>query len=121
MLRAQAFRAMRVVVDIGVHLELPIPKGEAYHPGATWTAELALPFAIEHSYEPADFMRSELDRYLGWPAQAICYKVGERVWLQVRDAVRQREGPAFSLKAFHAKALGLGPMGLDQLRREFAV
>jgi uncharacterized protein (DUF885 family) len=121
MLRAQAFRATRVVVDIGVHLELPIPKGEAYHPGETWTAELALPFAIEHSYEPADFMRSELDRYLGWPAQAICYKVGERVWLQVRDAVKQREGPAFSLKAFHAKALGLGPMGLDQLRREFAV
>ena len=120
MLRAHAFRATRVVVDIGVHLELPIPKGEAYHPGETWTSELALPFAIEHSYEPADFMRSELDRYLGWPAQAICYKVGERVWLQVRDAVRRREGPAFSLKAFHARALGLGPMGLDQLRREFA-
>jgi len=121
MLRAQAFRAMRVVVDLGVHLELPIPKGESYHPGETWTPELALPFAIEHSYEPADFIRSEVDRYLGWPSQAICYKVGERVWLQVRDAVRRREGPAFNLKAFHAKALGLGPMGLEQLQREFAV
>ena len=121
MLRAQAFRAMRVVVDLGVHLELAIPKRESSHPGELWTPELALPFAIEHSYEPADFVRSEVDRYLGWPSQAICYKVGERVWLQVRDAVRRREGPAFNLKAFHAKALGLGPMGLQQLRREFAV
>lgn len=119
MLRAQAFRAMRVVVDLGVHLELPIPKGEPYHPGETWSADLALPFAVEHGYEPADFMRSEVDRYLGWPAQAICYKVGERVWLQVREAVQRREGAQFNLRAFHARALGLGPMGLDQLRREF--
>lgn len=118
MLRAHAFRAMRVIVDLGVHLELPVPKGEAYHPGEAWTAELALPFAIEHSYEPADFIRSEVDRYLGWPAQAICYKVGERVWLQVREAVRRRDGARFHLRAFHARALGLGPMGLDQLRRE---
>jgi uncharacterized protein (DUF885 family) len=119
MLRAQALRAMRVVVDLGMHLELPIPKGEAYHPGETWNAELALPFAIERSYEPADFMRSEIDRYLGWPAQAICYKVGERVWLQVREAVRRRDGEHFSLRDFHARALRLGPMGLEQLRREF--
>lgn len=119
MLRAHAFRAMRVVVDLGVHLELPIPKDEAYHPGETWSPDLALPFAIEHGYEPADFMRSEVDRYLGWPAQAICYKVGERVWLQVRDAVRLREGGQFSLRAFHDRALRLGPMGLDLLRREF--
>lgn len=119
MLRAHAFRAMRVVVDLGVHLGLPIPKEEAYYPGERWTGELALPFAIEHSYEPADFIRSELDRYLGWPAQAICYKVGERVWLQVREAVRTREGDRFSLRAFHDRALRLGPMGLDLFRREF--
>jgi uncharacterized protein (DUF885 family) len=119
MLRAQALRAMRVVVDLGMHLELPIPKEEAYHPGETWNAELALPFAIERSYEPADFMRSEIDRYLGWPAQAICYKVGERVWLQVREAVRRRDGEHFNLRDFHARALRLGPMGLEQLRREF--
>lgn len=65
---------------------------------------------------PADFMASELVRYLGWPAQAISYKVGERVWLGVREELRTR--PGFDLKAFHRRALDLGPMGLDQLRRE---
>jgi uncharacterized protein (DUF885 family) len=121
MLRAQALRAMRVVVDIGLHLELAIPADERYHPGETWTPELALPFAIERSGRmPEDFMRSEVDRYLGWPGQAISYKIGERVWLRVRDDARERAGSAFDLKDFHARALNLGPMGLDQLRRELA-
>jgi len=121
MLRAQALRAMRVVVDIGLHLELAIPADERYHPGETWTPELALPFAIERSGRmPEDFMRSEVDRYLGWPGQAISYKIGERVWLGARDEARQRAGDAFDLKDFHARALNLGPMGLDQLRRELA-
>ncbi|HYV59947.1 MAG TPA: DUF885 domain-containing protein [Acidimicrobiia bacterium] len=121
MLRAQALRAMRVVVDIGLHLELAIPADERYHPGETWTPELALPFAMERSGRmPVDFMRSEVDRYLGWPGQAISYKIGERVWLGARDDARQRAGDEFDLKAFHARALNLGPMGLDQLRRELA-
>ncbi len=121
MLRAQAMRAMRVVVDIGLHLELTIPDDERYHPGETWTPELALPFAIERSGQmPEDFMRSEVDRYLGWPGQAISYKLGERVWLGARDDARQRGGDTFDLKAFHARALNLGPMGLAQLQRELA-
>jgi uncharacterized protein (DUF885 family) len=121
MLRAQALRAMRVVVDIGLHLELTIPADERYHPGETWTPELALPFAMERSGRmPEDFMRSEVDRYLGWPGQAISYKIGERVWLGARDDARKRAGRGFDLKAFHARALNLGPMGLDQLRRELA-
>jgi len=118
MLRAQAFRAMRVVVDIGVHVGLKVPANEAYHPAETWSPELMLPFAIEHGYEPEDFLRSEVDRYLGWPGQAICYKVGERVWLAIREQARQRAGTAFNLKAFHRRALNLGPMGLAQLGRE---
>jgi uncharacterized protein (DUF885 family) len=121
MLRAQALRAMRVVVDIGLHLELPIPDDERYHPGETWTPERALPFAIERSGQmPEDFMRSEVDRYLGWPGQAISYKIGERVWLSARDEAKRSAGDAFDLKAFHAHALNLGPMGLGQLRRELA-
>jgi uncharacterized protein (DUF885 family) len=121
MLRAQALRAMRVVVDIGLHLELAIPAGERYHPGETWTPELALPFAMERSGRmPEDFMRSEVDRYLGWPGQAISYKIGERVWLGARDDASRRAGDTFDLKNFHARALNLGPMGLDQLRRELA-
>jgi uncharacterized protein (DUF885 family) len=120
MLRAQAMRAVRVVVDIGMHLELTIPPHERYHPGETWTPELALPFVIERSKFPADFMASEVDRYLGLPGQAISYKVGERVWLGARDAARARAGSAFDLKQFHRHALDLGPMGLAQLERELA-
>jgi uncharacterized protein (DUF885 family) len=120
MLRAQAMRSVRVVVDIGMHLELVIPDHERYHPGERWTPALALPFVIERSYFPPEFMASEVDRYLGWPGQAISYKVGERVWLGARDEARARHGADFDLKAFHAAALDLGPLGLDQLRRELA-
>jgi len=120
MLRAHAMRAMRVVVDLGLHLELRIPDGDRYHPGEQWTPDLALPFAIERSAMPVEFMESEIDRYLGWPSQAISYKVGERVWLECRDDARSRAGDAFDLRAFHDRALALGPMGLDQLRDELA-
>ena len=120
MLRAQAMRAVRVIVDIGLHLELEIPKSERFHPGERWTPELALPFVVERSHYDEEFMTSEVDRYLGWPGQAISYKVGERVWLEGRDAARTRAGADFDLKAFHSRALELGPMGLDQLRHELA-
>jgi len=117
MLRAQAMRAVRVIVDIGLHLELAIPQGEP-HGGERWTPELALPFVVKHSYFDEEFMASEVDRYLGWPGQAISYKVGERVWLECREDLRRRMGDAFDLKDFHSRALELGPMGLDQLRTE---
>jgi len=120
MLRAQAMRAVRVVVDIGLHLELPIPDDEEFRPGETWAPEVALDFVINRSRFPADFMTSEVDRYLGWPGQAISYKVGERVWLRARDEARRRQGPAFDLKQFHTRALELGSMGLDQLEEELA-
>jgi uncharacterized protein (DUF885 family) len=120
MLRAQAMRAVRVIVDIGLHLELPIPTDDQFHPGETWTPELALPFVIERSHFDKEFMTSEVDRYLGWPAQAISYKVGERVWLECRDDAQARAAGDFDLKAFHSRALELGPMGLDQLREELA-
>src|SRR5689334_13220639 len=120
MLSAQAMRAVRVVVDIGMHLELPIASHETYHPGERWTPELALPFVIERSMFPPDFMRSEVDRYLGWPGQAISYKVGERVWLEARADAQARKGKDFDLKQFHMYALDLGGMGLEPLRTELA-
>jgi uncharacterized protein (DUF885 family) len=120
MLRAQAMRAVRVIVDIGMHLELAIPDGQDFHPGETWTPELGQAFVDARSRFPADFMASEIVRYLGWPGQAICYKVGERVWLEGRAGAEARLGPAFDLKAWHAHALDLGPMGLDQLADELA-
>ena len=65
-------------------------------------------------------MASEIVRYLGWPGQAISYKVGERVWMQARAEAEARHGAAFDLKAFHAHALDLGPLGLGPLRDELA-
>jgi len=120
MLRAQAMRAARVVVDLGMHLELAIPDDERFHPGERWTPELGQAFMVERSHFPADFLASEIDRYLGMPGQAISYKVGERAWLALRHEVQTSEGAAFDLKAFHTRALDLGPLGLDQLRRELA-
>ncbi len=119
MLAAQAMRAVRVVVDLGMHLELPIIEGEP-HAGETWTPELALPFVIGRSRFPEVFMRSEVDRYLGWPGQAISYKVGEKVWLEARANAKQRKGASFDLKEFHTYALDLGSMGLGPLREELA-
>ncbi len=120
MLRAQAMRAVRVIVDIGMHLELPIPASESYHPGERWTPELALPFVIQRAMFAEHFMRSEVDRYLGIPGQAISYKVGERVWLESRADAKARRGGDFDLKAWHSHALNLGSMGLDQFRAEMA-
>ena len=120
MLSAQAMRAVRVIVDIGMHLELPIPARERFHPGDRWNAEIALPFVVERSCFPENFMSSEVDRYLGLPGQAISYQVGEREWLAARDEAKVRKGAAFDLKAFHSFALDLGGMGLAQLRRELA-
>ena len=120
MLDAQAFRAARVVIDIGMHLGLEIPAGTGFHDGETWDPELGLEFLRAHNSMADEFLRFELDRYLGWPGQAPSYKVGERIWLQARDEVRARQGDQFDLKAFHRRALDLGGLGLDPLRAELA-
>jgi len=118
LLSAQALRAVRVIIDMGMHLEFKIPAGESFHPGETWNHDLAVEFSIEKTRRPREFMASEVVRYLGWPAQAISYKVGERFWLDAREAAKQRRGADFDLRRFHSEALELGPMGLAQLKRE---
>lgn len=120
MLDSQAFRASRVVLDIGMHLELEIPRGAGMHEGETWTPGIGLEFLRAHTHMDDALRRDEIDRYLGWPGQAPSYKVGERVWLECREEARRRHGDAFDLKAFHAAALNLGSMGLDPLRAELA-
>jgi uncharacterized protein (DUF885 family) len=120
MLDAQIFRAMRVVLDIGMHLELPIPAGSGFAEGQRWTPELGLDFLRANSGSPEGNLRDEIDRYLGWPGQAPSYKVGERVWLQARADAQARHGADFDLMAFHRAALDLGSMGLDPLREELA-
>ena len=119
-LDAQMMRAARVIVDIGMHLELPIPADSPFHPGERWTPELAQEFFGAHSSRPADFVESELTRYLTMPGQAIGYKLGERAWLQGRDRARERHGDAFDLKAWHMAALSQGSLGLDDLVDELS-
>ncbi|MET9732526.1 DUF885 domain-containing protein [Streptomyces sp. NPDC006458] len=119
-LDAQMMRAARVIVDIGMHLELEIPADSPFHPGGRWTPELAQEFFGAHSSRPADFVESELTRYLTIPGQAIGYKLGERAWLLGREKARERHGEAFDLKAWHMAALSQGSLGLDDLVDELA-
>jgi len=123
-LAGQALRAARVMVDIGLHLELRAPHdlgtlgdlGDCS--GKVWTAAMAVAVLEEKAIQSHDMAVSEVERYLGLPAQAISYKVGERAWLRAREEAKTRLGADFSLKRFHAFALALGPMGLDPLEEE---
>jgi len=119
----QALRAARVVIDIGLHLGFPLPVGERTDEGRgseSWTVELAQTMLIERVGLSPAFAASEVDRYLGWPAQAIGYKLGERDWLAARAEASARLGEAFDLKAWHTTALDLGSLGLTQMRSELA-
>jgi uncharacterized protein (DUF885 family) len=123
-LDAQQMRAVRVVVDIGMHLQLPIPHDAegavAAHRGEPWTPELARAFFGENCGRDPAFLDSELVRYLGIPGQAISYKLGERAWLDGRAAARRARGADFDLKAWHMAALSQGSLGLDDLAVELA-
>ncbi len=122
MLDAQGLRAARVIIDIGMHLELEIPTDNpfGFHPGETWTPALGLEFMRQHCRMNDAFIRFEVSRYLGWPGQAPAYKVGERIWLAARAEAQARQGSDFDLKAFHRAALDLGSLGLDPMRAALA-
>jgi uncharacterized protein (DUF885 family) len=111
MLDGQRMRAARVVLDIGVHLGKPRLDGTG-----TWDAAYALEFMRSNVNMSDQFVQFEVNRYLGWPGQAPSYKVGQRIWEQIRDAVRAAEGESFSFKEFHKRALDMGGVGLDTLR-----
>ncbi|WP_431711393.1 DUF885 domain-containing protein [Glutamicibacter uratoxydans] len=114
MLGAQRMRAARVVFDIGVHLELEIP--ETWGEG-TWTSEKGFEFLRANFDDSPGQLEFEFTRYLGWPGQAPSYKVGQRLWEQIRDELSAREGEQFDIKAFHTRALKIGSVGLDTLKR----
>jgi uncharacterized protein (DUF885 family) len=120
MLDAQMLRAARVVVDLGVHAELPIPADSPWHPGETWNADLVWEFLRSRVQTDDASLRFEVDRYLGWIGQASSYKLGERIWLGAREDAKQRKGATFDLKQFHGQALALGSIGLDLLRNILA-
>ncbi|MCH9815065.1 MAG: DUF885 domain-containing protein [Actinomycetia bacterium] len=115
MLSAQVMRAARVVLDIGMHLELAVPEG---HPraGQVVDAAFARRMLVEEAMLEPEFAASEVDRYLGLPGQAIAYKVGERDWFALRAQAQEHLGPAFDLKDWHTFALSHGPMGLGPFR-----
>ncbi len=88
-LDGQSLRAARVVIDIGVHCGFEAPDEVG---GGEWTYDKAWKFLTNHANQGEAWLRFELNRYLGWPGQAPSYKIGERLWLQLREEVREREG-----------------------------
>jgi uncharacterized protein (DUF885 family) len=115
---ARLWRACRIVIDLGLHLDLPIPSGA---PGpcaeaSRWTPELGVQMLHEVAQVDPQTARFEVDRYLGWPGQALAFAVGAKLWRDAREEAEQREGAAFDLRTFHTRALSLGPMGLGPLR-----
>ena len=119
-LAAQLMRAIRVVIDIGMHLGLKVPADSPVGAGQTWTPELGRALFAAHSGHEAAYIDSEIVRYLGSPAQAISYKLGERAWLAGREAARATHGEDFDPKAWHMSALSLGALGLTDLTEELS-
>lgn len=109
-------RPCRVVFDVGAHAGFPIPAGAPFHPGEAWSYELGVELMTEIGGMNAETARSEIARYYGWPGQAPCYKLGQRVMLGLRDEFRAGGG---DLRGFHTRVLGCGMIGLDHLRSQF--
>lgn len=112
MLDGQRMRAARVVLDIGVHLGKTLPDGSG-----PWTGDFAFGFMAKNVNMSPEFVRFEVNRYLGWPGQAPSYKVGQRVWEELRDECARVEGASFDIKEFHKRALDIGGVGLDTLKK----
>ena len=112
MLSGSALRAARVVIDIGVHLDLPLPDG------SRWTFGRACEVLRDRGRAEPHRVHAEVVRYFGWPGQAIAYKLGERGWLAARRQAARR--PGFDLRQWHTAALSLGPIGLAGLTEALA-
>ena len=123
-LDSMRLRAARVVVDLGVHLGKDAGEYEGGKYGSgPWNHESAWKFLRDNVAMDPSFLSFELDRYLGWPGQAPSYKVGQRIWNELRDEARARaaaSGEEFDMKAWHMNALAVGSVGLDVLRKALA-
>lgn len=118
-LDAERLRASRVVLDIGVHLEKPAP-AQYQHISPVWNRDVAWQFLQDNVAMDRSFLQFELNRYLGWAGQAPSYKIGHRMWKQLRADAELRDGANFNLKDWHTQALSLGSVGLDVLREAMA-
>jgi len=113
-LASEMLRACRVVIDIGSHLDLPIPGGQPFHPGERWSFDLGVEMLVDYAAQDHAIAVSEMNRYLGWAGQAISYKVGQQAIRDLR--VEAERDPGYDQKAFHARLLEVGAVGLDVLR-----
>jgi len=104
MLAADSIRACRLVVDTGLHAH-------------GWTRSQAIEFMAANTPVSVEEVTVEIDRYIGMPAQALAYKLGQRKLFRVRESARDRLGRAFDIKGFHDAVLGSGAVGLPVLSR----
>jgi uncharacterized protein (DUF885 family) len=98
------WRACRLVVDVGLH-----------HKG--WSREEAVAYMLARTPNSEADIRSEVDRYIAMPGQALAYKIGERRIRALRDEAEAALGERFDVRAFHDELLGAGPLPLELLER----
>ncbi len=103
-LQSYLFRAVRLVVDTGLHHK-------------RWSREQAIRYMVDNAAEPEGSALREIERYSVWPGQACAYKVGQTVIAGLRDEAESRMGSAFDIKAFHDRVLLGGSMPLTVLQR----
>jgi uncharacterized protein (DUF885 family) len=101
-LEADTWRAIRLVVDTGVHSE-------------HWTRQQMVDYFHAHSAIDETSIQAEVDRYIAWPAQATSYKIGQLKILELRDRAKKALGDKFDLRAFHDQVLDAGALPLDVL------
>jgi uncharacterized protein (DUF885 family) len=104
-LEADMWRAIRLVVDTGVHSQ-------------HWTRQQMVDYFHQYSSLDETNIQSEVDRYIAWPAQALGYKMGQLKILELRDRAKSALGPKFDLKAFHDVVLDSGALPLDVLEAQ---
>jgi uncharacterized protein (DUF885 family) len=101
-LEADIWRAIRLVVDTGVHSQ-------------HWTRQQMVDYFHEHSNIDETSIQAEVDRYIAWPSQALAYKIGQLKILELRERAKSALGNNFDLRAFHDQVLDTGALPLDVL------
>ena len=101
-LQADIWRAIRLVVDTGVHSK-------------HWTRQQMVDFFHDHSTIDETSIQAEVDRYIAWPGQALAYKIGQLEILKLRDQAKKELGDKFDIRAFHDQVIDSGAMPLDVL------
>ena len=101
-LQAEMFRAVRLVVDTGMHAK-------------RWSREEAIDYMLSKTGMTEDEVTREIERYVVWPGQATAYKVGQLYILRLRDMAEEELGDDFDIKEFHEMILMNGAMPLEIL------